>query len=390
MNRLILVLLFAIAALAVCMLVLLLVIVDWDDNGPDPTLKRTADLEAVLAAVERWDASASQREALTKGAHTKMYEGDGATVDSAGYAKLNMSGCFLAIFRDSDLGVRKLPSESAPACIAKFERGTIFNQVERKMIVQTEWAVITTLGTEFLVHLDPARGLLWVIVKEGLVEVEAAGQRAEVGAGQQIWVQRGRPPEQPRPATRDAVGDLFPLLDELSNGQLADGELLEPGEEPPAEPPPEPPAEPPPEPPAEPPPEPPAEPPPEPPAEPPAESPPEEPAEELSLRFRQSSDEVFAGECGEPQTVRVWALLSGSDEALAEVSWVTLRYRWEGIEERWLEMERLDDQTFVVEIDPSDYCCQKTNLFYTVDVYDRFEEILITGGGNLLLSYCIG
>jgi hypothetical protein len=227
-----------------------------------------------------------------------------------------------------------------------------------------------------LVHLDLARGLLWVIVVDGRVEVEAGGQRVEVGRGQQVWVFQGRPPEQPRPATRAEVGDLFPPIEELTNGLLPDVELLEPIEdrpvpvtEPPAEPPPvtEPPAEPPPV------------------TEPPAEPPPEE---ELVLTLEQSTDEVFAGECGDPRTVQIVATLSGGDEAIADVAWATLRYRWDSTEDI-LEMERVDDRTFVAEINPADYCCSQTTIFYTVDVYDRFEENVASGSGELLLTYRI-
>ncbi len=360
MNRVLLVVLFAIVGLALCLGVVLLVIPD--DNGGGggqsgsgdrsgtgggQSVKRTADLEAVITAVERWNASASQRESLAQGAHQKLYEGDGATVDGLGYAKLNMGGCLLAIFRDSKLDVQGVPSESAPACVVKFQHGTIYNQVKTQTIVQTEWAVIRTLGTDFLVHLDLDRGLLWVIVKNGLVEVEAAGQRVEVDAGRQTWVHRNKPPEPPRPATRWDVGDLFPSLDDLTNGQLPDDRLLEPGGEPSAR-------------------------------------------EELSLSLEQSTDEVFAGECGEPQTVQVVARLSGPPEAIADVAIATLRYRWEGIEEQLLEMERVDDVTFMVEIDPSDYCCQQTPLVYEVEVLDRFEEIVASGARELLLTFCLG
>jgi hypothetical protein len=237
MNRLVLVLLFAVAALIVCLLVLLILLYIDGGNGPGPAVKRTADLEAVIAAVEQWKASDSQREALSPGAHRTMHEGDGATVDGLGYAKLNMSGCLFAIYRNSNLGVRGIPSESAPACIVGFEHGTIYNQVKTQTIVQTEWAVIRTLGTQFLVHLDPARGLLWVIVKEGSAEVEAAGQRVVLGPGQQTWVYQNRPPEPARPATRREVGDLFPRLENLTNGLLPDSELLEPVAGTPGEPP---------------------------------------------------------------------------------------------------------------------------------------------------------
>ena len=360
MKKVGLVVLFMVIALGVCVAALILPALDngnggsgggsgsggQSGGGSGQSVKRTADLEAVIAAVERWNAGAAAREAVAQGAHKKLYEGEGATVDGLGYAKLNMGGCLLAIFRDSNLDVQGIPSQSAPACVVKFQQGTIYGQVSTETIVQTDWAVIRALGTDFLVHLDLDRQLLWIIVRSGLVEVDAAGQQVQVGAGQQTWVRRNQPPEPPRPATRGQVGDLFPLLDDLTNGQLSDGRLLRPGGEP--------------------------------------------PVEELVLTLERSTDEVFSGECGEPQTVQVVAMLSGSDEAIADLVGATLRYQWDGIEEQWLSMERLDDMTFVVEIDPSEYCCMQTPLVYTVEVFNSVEEIVASAVGELLLSFCLG
>lgn len=190
----------------------------------------SADLGAIKSDVERFDVSASKAELVPEGKHRTMYEGDGVAVDQSGYAELDMGGCVLAIFRDTDLRMTGLPSESAPVCIVDFEHGTIFNRVQRQMIVNTEWAVITTLGTDFLVHLDPNREMIWLIVKDGVVQVEAADESVKVRADQQTWVQRGHAPEPPVPTTRQEVGDLFPPLDELTNNLLPDGELLGPEE----------------------------------------------------------------------------------------------------------------------------------------------------------------
>jgi hypothetical protein len=78
------------------------------------------------------------------------------------------------------------------------------------------------------VHLDQARGIAWVIVKNGSVSVEAGGGRVVVGPGQQTWVWRGQQPEPVRPAARAQVGRLFPTLDALTNGELHDDDLLTP------------------------------------------------------------------------------------------------------------------------------------------------------------------
>lgn len=185
-----------------------------------------ADLSSIHANVERFDASASRAEPVPEGDHRTMFEGDGVGVNRRGYAKLDMGGCLLEVFRDTDLQIGGLPTESAPVCIVDFEQGTIFNRVEKQVIINTEWAVIISLSTEFLVHLDPYREIIWIVVVDGIVQVEAAGQRVEVRAGQQTWVRRGQPPEPPRPATRAEVGDLFPRVEELTNNVLSDPAIL--------------------------------------------------------------------------------------------------------------------------------------------------------------------
>ena len=186
----------------------------------------TGDLSSINADVERFDASASRAEPVPEGDHRTMFEGDGVGVDRQGYAKLDMGGCLLEIFRDTDLQIGGLPSESAQVCIVDFEHGTIYNRVQRRTIINTEWAVIISLSTEFLVHLDPYREILWVVVVDGTVLVEAEDQSVQLRAGQQTWVRRGQPPEAPRPATRAEVGDLFPRVEELTNGILGDPEIL--------------------------------------------------------------------------------------------------------------------------------------------------------------------
>ncbi len=318
--------------------VVVIVAIIWFVVGKKAEL--TADLAAIQSAVERWDARNSQRDPVARGEHRKMREQDGVTVDPSGRAKLDMGGCILEIFFGTELTVQQLPSQSAEVCILQLGHGTIGNRVQKRTIVNTDWAVITTLSTQFLVHLDAQRGLLWVIVKDGLVEVAAAGERVRVAAGQQTWVHRGARPEAPRPATRAQVGDLFPPLEALTNGELSDAELLLP--------------------------------------------------EPLAMELEQSTDEVISGECPGPHTMRIVATLSGSPEAIKNVGRATLRYHWEGIGEQVVMMERLDDRTFSAEIGPFDYCCQETTLVYTVDVFDRSRAPVLTESGKALLIFCIG
>jgi hypothetical protein len=302
----------------------------------------TADLYAAQSQVERWKASTSTREEVPAGQHQSLREQDGVAVDGSGNARLDMGGCILRIFRDSNLQVEGLPTDSAPVCVARFTEGTIYNQVDKEMIVNTEFAVIRTLGTSFLVHLDRARGLLWVVVAEGRLTVQAAGAEVQVAAGEQTWVWRGQPPEPVRPATRPEAGTLFPALETLTNGELADTALLDQGSAP-----------------------------------------------ALTVTVEQSAQEVFAGECGAPRTLQIVARLDGPPEVIRPVQRASVTYQWEGIDPQFVSMERVDDQTFTAEIGPFDYCCTQTTLAYRVEVYGPNREVLGSGDGKALLSYCI-
>lgn len=390
--------------------------------------KRTADLEAVTSAVNRYDAQSSNSYSVPAGSHRKMYEGDGVNVNQNGYAKLDLGGCLLQIFRSSGLQVSGLPSESAPVCVVEFQHGTIYNRVETKMIVNAEWVVITSVGTEFLVHLDPDREIVWVIAVEDMVEVSAEGVTVQVDAGQQTWVWRGQPPEPPRPAGRDVIGDLFASLDELTNGVLRDDEVIPvTGNLPPivklsiersevvvnegiliqAE----------------------------------ADDDKGivsleilidgrtvmecdgsfceyitefgEPGDHLveaiatdtdgqrtqteelvrvtleetsNLTLLLNTDEVITGDCSGTKTLEIVAEVPPTISAERAL----LSYRWEGIEEQFVEMERVDDYTFLTILESFDYCCMQTTIEILVEVFDSSETVVSTGMSKVLLTFCLG
>jgi hypothetical protein len=59
-----------------------------------------------------------------------------------------------------------------------------------------------------------------------VVSVTGAGVEVLVQAGQQTWVEPGKAPVDPIPACRNLIGDLFPLIEELTNQARDDLELL--------------------------------------------------------------------------------------------------------------------------------------------------------------------
>ena len=91
--------------------------------------------------------------------------------------------------------------------------------------------------TQFLVASDGSS--TWVVVTQGTAQVEpvaatpgsipasaAPATPVVVSAGSQTWVDPGQPPVPPVPATRAAVGSKFPTLEDLTNGELSDAQVL--------------------------------------------------------------------------------------------------------------------------------------------------------------------
>jgi hypothetical protein len=330
-----------------------------DDDGSG------ADLLSVTSDVERLDGASRAREFVPASEHRDMAEGDGVSVNDAGRARLEMSGCVLDVFRATTLHVDGVPSLSAPVCLTQMTHGTIYGKVTTRTVVGTDWAVVTASGTEFLVFVDEAIGLLWVIVVDGYVEVEAEGVTVALTVGEQAWVWSGDPPVGPVPARRSEVPDvdMFPPLEELTNGAIPDDRLLEPPGE----------------------------------GEGSGEGEGEGggEVEPLGLELRQSTDEVVVPECTGDRQVEVFAIVTGPDEAVAEVRTASIRYGWNGETVDVFAMERVDDRTFRAVIqpnyqyDPADPD-GRTTLVFTVTLRGVNRATLAETSGETALQYCIG
>ncbi len=336
-----------------------------DDNGSG------ADLLSVTSDVERLDGASREREFVPASEHRGMTEGDGVSVNDAGRARLEMSGCVLDVFRATTLHVEGVPSLSAPVCLTQMTHGTIYGKVTTRTVVGTDWAVVTASGTEFLVFLDEAIGLLWVIVADGYVEVEAEGVTVALTAGEQAWVWRGDPPVGPVPAWRSEVPDvdMFPPLDGLTNGAIPDDRLLEPAGEGEGEGEGE--------------------------VEGEGEGEREGEGEPLGLELSQSTDEVVVPECAGDRQVEVFAIVTGPDEAVAEVRTASIAYGWNGETVDVFAMERVDERTFRAVIQP-DYQYDpaepdgRTTLVFTVTLRGLNRAPLAEASGETALQWCIG
>lgn len=167
------------------------------------------------------------------GEQRSVQEGDAVNVDPNGRAVLTFPNALVvSIYRDSRLRLEgsRDPSK-APVKTYWLDIGTTYNRADsaaqERVEINTKWATIRHIGTEFLVYFSQDE-VTWVVVKNGVVEVEAAGKTVQVRAGQQVWVEPGQPPVDPLAAVRPLVGNRFPLIDDLTNRHLADNALLAP------------------------------------------------------------------------------------------------------------------------------------------------------------------
>lgn len=168
-------------------------------------------------------------------------KGDAINVDENGRAALDfLDAIRVDIFHDSQLSIKGNIDPNASALdLYALEGGTTLNQMDLDKIganrvrLETTWAVIDDLGTEFIAYYDQTREATWIVVRKGVTEVRARNangqpdqQMVQVNAGEQAWVLRQAQPVQPVPATRAAVGDLFPPLQALTDGEITDAAWL--------------------------------------------------------------------------------------------------------------------------------------------------------------------
>lgn len=203
-------------------------------SRPSP---RTADLYAHATQVSYQRAGGTPQE-LPLSQRQALGISDAITVNDSGKARLRFADYLVVeIYRDSDLRIEGLADPNAPpAYRLRLEGGAINGtlnpqqladrRVQPELRIDTKWAVVRAMGTTFFVHYDRSREITWVVVERGAVTVTAAGVEVTVQTNEQTWVEPGGTPVDPLPACRNLVGDLFPLIDELTNRATPDEYLL--------------------------------------------------------------------------------------------------------------------------------------------------------------------
>jgi hypothetical protein len=160
--------------------------------------------------------------------------GDAVTVNNHGEAWLDFPQALTVhVYENSGVTYEGFinPNESAAERVF-LETGALFGtdaqQAATKHVsIETQWAVITDIGTRFLVYYDTQTQLTWVVVVDGKVELAAkSGQNIPVPAGWQSWVLPNRPPAPPIPASRGVIGGRFPLIEDITGRRLAESDVL--------------------------------------------------------------------------------------------------------------------------------------------------------------------
>jgi hypothetical protein len=198
------------------------------------------NLTAHLAMVKLFTANGAEA-IVPLETNQSVSAGDKIDVDARGEALLHFPDFLdVRIFRNSQLALSTESSMSANTPTAyrlRLESGTIFNTVNSetaggdRVTISTQWAEIRHIGTTFLVNYDPQTQRTWVVTVQGAVELRSTGTNGAtslvtVPAGWQSWVDPRKPPAPPVPATRPAVGTLFPPVDQLTNGAIPDSAVL--------------------------------------------------------------------------------------------------------------------------------------------------------------------
>jgi hypothetical protein len=224
----------------------------------------TATLRAGQSTVWYWPQRQGDLDTVEQDGTRTVTAGDGVNVNDSGRADLSFGDFDVQIFRHGQLQMIPTADPNGYGLGYDLLQGATLNTVSANTLqslsndrigVRAGWAVVTAVYTahptastdqvaaaapgdaQFVVESDGSS--TWVVVTQGTVNVEpvkatsgsipAAGPPAApvvVNAGFQTWVDPGQPPVPPLPATRAAVGGKFPTLEDLTNGELTDSQVL--------------------------------------------------------------------------------------------------------------------------------------------------------------------
>lgn len=157
------------------------------------------------------------------GSHS-LADGLAVSADGLGRAQLLLDGGgAIVIYHDSCL---EFVGTGASDRVLRLAAGTLsVNGQGAQVRIEADGTEIETTGQVF-VHRNVQRKSTWIVAQQGSVQVKSGGAQVSLSSGQQTWAEQGRRPVAPKKASRDAVGARFFLIDDLTNGVLAEADLL--------------------------------------------------------------------------------------------------------------------------------------------------------------------
>lgn len=168
----------------------------------------------------------AQAEPLIAPNNGQLRVGDGIDVDEAGYAQLVFPDLFVVeIMRDGEIVVQQAQLDENNAIVNLSQvGGAILNDFDadaalnRRFVIETEFARITATGTQFLIAREAQTPLEWIVALDAGPQdlyVYADGITKTVTSNEARWVS---PIGEPSPAFKAEMGNMSRWVQNLREG----------------------------------------------------------------------------------------------------------------------------------------------------------------------------
>ena len=169
---------------------------------------------------------ATQAELLAAPNNGQLAVGDGIDVDDTGYAQLVFPDLFVVeIMRDGALIVQQAQLDENNAIVSLSQvGGAILNDfnadeaLDRRFVIETEFARITATGTQFLIAREAKTPLEWIVALDAAPQtlyVYADGITKTVNSNEARWVS---PIGEPSPAFNAQMSNMSQWVQNLREG----------------------------------------------------------------------------------------------------------------------------------------------------------------------------
>jgi hypothetical protein len=211
-----------------------------DSNEITPTVEPTSDETETSESSREVKAEANRnnvftitlegdRESLRVPDSIFLDIGEGVDVDNDGHAFIRFSEGLLTVevLRDGELTLQEVSIDEQNLFISLLQRfGTFFNDfnpnqdIERRLRIETDFAVVTATGTNFLIASEANSPLEWIVGVEASgsdlqVTALTGGETKDVVSGQARWI---APIGEASPGIEANMGGIDTWFENLSAG----------------------------------------------------------------------------------------------------------------------------------------------------------------------------